>query len=140
MRMKPFLTLVPLLLSSAAAAQQAAPPPGVMVVSSQKCRMETMDELNRFHREVSGPILDALVREGKLTGWGVLAHAWGDEWNHVVYYTARDEPTFFRAFGELWRTLLRRRPDAVRTLAGWCMEHRDNIYSVVVTERGTPPR
>lgn len=125
--------LIGLALPAALAAQQAQP--GVIVVSQQKC--ENVDELNDWMRANAAPILNDLVEEGQLLGWGILGHMWGDEWNHVVYYLARDNASFHAAFGEFFGRLMRAQPDVMARFEAWCSDHRDNIYSVVMTEQST---
>lgn len=119
--------------SSPVAAQQEAP--GIIVVSQQKC--ENVGELNDFMRANLAPILNEMVAEGRLLGWGVLGHAWGDEWNHVIYYSARDLTTFEAAFGEAFSRLTRAHPNAIQLLEDNCSGHRDNIYRVVMTDQTT---
>jgi hypothetical protein len=126
---------------SAAHAQQpqaTQQQPGVVIVSQNKCSFTGLNEVNNWWRSTGGPVLDDLVRQGRLTGWGVLAHSWGDEWNHVVYYTARDLNTFTTAFAEFFRVASQRDPTIMQRLTSWCTEHKDNIYTVVLTN--APPR
>ena len=134
-------TIVVLLAPTALRAQQtqtaSAQQPGVMIVSANKCTLTGVNEVNNWWRTTGGPLLDDLVRQGRLTGWGVLNHAWGDEWNNVVYYTARDLNTFTAAFTELFRQASQRDPTIMQRLGSWCTEHKDNIYTVVLTS--TPP-
>ena len=44
------------------------------------------------------PIVQELVTEGKLTGAGSAYHAWGDEWNMVLGYSAASHTAFLSAF------------------------------------------
>ena len=111
------------------AQQTPAPQPGVFVLSPNKCDQARIGELNDWVRSSTAPILNDLVREGRLMGWGVLTHAWGDEWNWVLYYTARDLNTFHAAFQEFARRLAEREPNFMQRLAGFCTEHKDNIYA-----------
>lgn len=126
-----------LLAPMALSAQEAPPQPGVIVVSEQKCDFSTLGDLNDYFRANAAPILDELVAEGRLIGWGVLGHLWGDEWNNIVYYSATDLATFHGAFNEYFERLLQHDPNAMQTLAQHCTEHRDNIYSVVMTSAST---
>src|SRR5688572_24998649 len=86
--------LTPVALAAQQPSQQQQAQPGIVVVSSQKCRFTALNEISQLMRQTGAPILDDLVRQGKLMGWGVLEHAWGDEWNNIIYYTARDLNTF----------------------------------------------
>lgn len=135
-------SLIGLIIPSVAQAQQpqtaAAQQPGVVIVSQNKCSFTGLTEVNNWWRSTGGPILDDLVRQGRLMGWGVLSHAWGDEWNQVVYYTARDLNTFTASFTEFFRQASQRDPTIMQKLTSWCSEHKDNIYSVVLTSTATP--
>ena len=52
-----------------------------VVLSQNKCDYRELENLNQTMAEISGPILNNLVDQGKLLSWGVLQHGWGDEWN-----------------------------------------------------------
>lgn len=125
------LALAPTLAAQQPAAQ-APPAPGTIVVSENICAAQNVTKVNEFATQTFGPILDELVREGKLLGWGVLNHAWGDEWNWVLYYTAKDHTSFVSAFGEAIRRMNQRHPGAFDAILPLCSQHRDNIYSVVL--------
>lgn len=74
-----------------------------------------------------GPILDALVEEGKLVGWGVLTHAWGDEWNYNIYYVTKDAAAFF----DFWQEYVSRVDQSQwQEVVGMIKEHKDNMYSI----------
>jgi hypothetical protein len=117
------------------ATQQAAP--GILVVSAQKCSFTGLADMKRWMRESSAPILNELVRQGKLNSWGLLDHMWGDEWNLVIYYSARDLNTFQSAFGEYFGQVLRKDPQALQKFETACSEHKDNIYNIVMNNTTT---
>ncbi|HEX6559897.1 MAG TPA: hypothetical protein VF021_10555 [Longimicrobiales bacterium] len=125
---------------SIAQQQQPAMQPGVVVVSYQKCAFDKLPEFNQFWKQTVGPLLDEQVKQGKLLSWGMLEHSWGDEWNSVLYYTARDLNTFDSSFGEVFSRLLQKEPNLMQRFSTWCTEHKDNIYSVVATNTVNPPR
>lgn len=120
-----------LLLPAAVAAQEAEmEQPGTIVVSQNIC--QDVSEANEWGREIAGPVLDELVAEGRLLGWGILNHGWGDEWNFVIYYAAEDIPAFHTAFGEFFSRATERHPDFLERLESNCTRHKDNIYRVVI--------
>jgi len=131
--------LTPLSVFAQQPQQPAQQPTGVLVVSYQKCNFAKMDELHAWWRQNAAPILDDLVRQGRLLSWGVNQHNWGDEWNNVVYYGARDLTTFHSAFNEFFRRFSQREPNLMQRFAEFCIEHRDNIYSIVMTNSVQPP-
>lgn len=120
----------------AGAAAQEAPVPGLATMRYYQCGVGDLDEavaiLNGTWREVA----DELVSEGVLLGYGILTHAWGDEWNLVDYIVAADMEAFQAGWAELLRRYQARDRDGsdIDDLNELCPRHKDNIYSVV------PPR
>ncbi len=53
--------------------------PGWFVFSQNKVSSENRQMLNALLDSLLAPILNELVNERKLIGWGHLIHAWGDE-------------------------------------------------------------
>jgi hypothetical protein len=129
--------VIPELLAAQQPTQQPQPPrPGVIVVSFNKCRLDAVARLDSLGTRAFYPALDEVVREGRMLGWGVLTHNWGDEWNFVIYYTAANVTAFHGAFAEAVRRTNQRTPNFMTDLSSMCTEHKDNIYSVV--RLGTP--
>jgi hypothetical protein len=110
---------------------------GVLVVSQQKCKFTTMPQLDAWWRANAAPILNDLVRQGRLRAWGVFEHAWGDEWNWGIYYIGNDLPTFMTTFDGFFAELHRRQPNFMATFESFCTEHRDNMYDLAMTETTT---
>lgn len=127
-RFASILTLGALIFLAAPAFAQEQP--GVVVFSQNKCGMDQVDDVLELSEELFSPILDQKIREGKLFGYGYLTHAWGDEWNFVVYYLAPSTASFAETFSEVGRELAEEHPDFMERLATHCSEHKDNIYSV----------
>jgi hypothetical protein len=120
--------------------QQPQPPrPGVVVVSYNKCRLDAVARLDSAGLRAFYPVLDEVVREGRLLGWGVLTHNWGDEWNFVIYYTATNAAAFHSAFAEAVRRINQRAPTFFSDVSSLCTEHKDNIYAVVRLGSASPP-
>jgi hypothetical protein len=145
MRRRMLLQVVALwAVSSAGGAQQPTaqsqpPRPGVVVVSYNKCGLDKVGRLDSLSALAFYPVLDEVVREGRLLSWGVLTHDWGDEWNFVVYYTATNVNAFHSAWGEIVRRVRERRPNFMADFAPYCTEHKDNIYGVLRAATATPP-
>ena len=120
--------------AGSAAAQEVQP--GVATMRYFACGLADLDDaveiLNGTWREVA----DELVEEGLLLGYGILTHAWGDEWNLVDYYTAADAPAFQAAWAELILRYQARDRDGSQfeRFGQLCPRHKDNQYAVV------PPR
>ncbi len=114
----------------AAQEEEETPQPGTVVFSQNKCPYENFPELNAVTDTVFAPVLDELVAEGKLLGWGVLTHAWGDEWNWNVYYSVESHRAFLDFWSEYSGRLNERHPGWWQRVWDLCTEHKDNIYSV----------
>jgi len=102
---------------------------GTLVVSQNKCESGRLPELRRMTDSLFIPIAQELVNEGKFSAVGSAYHAWGDEWNVVQWYTARDIPTFLSAWGELIQRVNQRHPRFMTQIQTWCTEHKDSFYS-----------
>ena len=61
---------------------------------------------------------------------GQLNHAWGDEWNFNLWYSAKDTETFHKFWDEYTKHVSEKFPDAFGSTVGYFQEHKDNIYSI----------
>ncbi len=104
--------------------------PGIVVFSQNKCAYENFQQLNALTDSVWAPVLDDLVEEEMLVGWGILTHAWGDEWNWNVYYTVESHAAFLDFWQEMVGRINENHPGFWQRLYPLCSEHKDNIYSV----------
>jgi hypothetical protein len=124
--------LLTLVLASPLAAQEEgeAPQPGTVVFSQNKCPAQNVPIVNAAMDSIFAPVLDELLEEGKLLGWGILTHSWGDEWNWNIYYSVESH----RAFLDFWREYIgrlnERHPGWPEQVWDLCTDHKDNIYSV----------
>ena len=65
----------------------------VLVVSFQKVKLSDIQTVNKMINRKFAPILNALVDEKMIGGWGLFNHAWGDEWNvNIVHNTLHIYP------------------------------------------------
>lgn len=109
--------------------EEAARAEGAVVVHSlYRCPPEHLAALRTFYRERAAPVLRRQVEAGLLTDWRVLAHAWGDEWNWVVTWTATSWTGFLEAHGAFAEET---GEEALREVHGPCPAHRDDVYRVV---------
>ena len=135
------LLLATVLFAGPAEAQepQQQPTDGV-VVSLNMCNFGAVEELNQMVRQHWAPVLDRAVREGNLSGWGVLTHMWGDEYNWVVYYAGPNAGTLSQRVSALLGEIFGAMPgDAMSRFGGMCTAHKDNIYAVAVAQGAQPP-
>ncbi len=111
---------------------QEQPVPGTMVVRYWKCDSGALPQLREMFQSQVVPIAEAMVSDGLLLGYGVLQHAWGDEWNWVDYFVTESTAAFMEAWPELVSRSSEVDPALWETLRTACGDHKDNIYSIVV--------
>ena len=103
----------------------------IMVVSQNKVVFNKMKEYHDLMEKHWNPIFDKLVDEGKLDEVGSLSHIWGDEWNIVGYYKAKDLASFEKAWSEGYKKFADNTPQNVRNrITAMIIEHKDNIYQI----------
>jgi hypothetical protein len=108
----------------------------LLVVSFQKVKMSDVQAANKLINEKFAPILNSLVDDGMLLGWGLFNHAWGDEWNVNVWYTVTDMEAFNKFWEEYMKRIDEQQPDAWKELRNYIQEHKDNIYSILNQYQG----
>jgi hypothetical protein len=101
-----------------------------LVLSQNKCALDKQDQIRRMADSLWMPIAQELVNEGKLTSVGSAYHAWGDEWNVIVWYVAPTMNAFNTGFGELIARINQRHPTLLPQFTAWCSEHKDSIYTM----------
>ena len=103
----------------------------IMVVSQNKVVFSKMKEYHDLMEKHWNPVFDKLVDEGKLNEVGSLSHSWGDEWNVVGYYKAKDLASFEKAWSEGYKKFADNTPQNVRNrITAMIIEHKDNIYQI----------
>ena len=103
----------------------------IMVISQNKVKFSSVKEYHELSEEYWNPVYDKLVDEGKLDEVGSLSHAWGDEWNVVGYYKAKDIASFEKAWSEGYEEFVEKTPQNVRNrIQAMIIEHKDSIYQL----------
>ncbi len=101
----------------------------VMVISQNK--VNNTEEYYELAEKYWYPVFDKLVDDGKLDEVGVLSHYWGDEWNVVGYYKAKDFASFEKAFMEGFEKWKETTPEEVREkISKMIVDHKDSIYQI----------
>ncbi len=79
------------------------------------------------------PVAQSVIDDGMWIDWGILTHAWGDDWNLLIYTTSTDRSAFFAGWDEYIRRLGETDSEGELTerFFALCPEHKDNIYGVV---------
>ncbi len=104
--------------------------PGWFVLSQNMVPLSDVEELNVLSDSLFVPILNELVDEGKLLSYGLLSHAWGDEWNYNIYYITKDYPAFIEFFNEYVKRVTEKQSDALSKAVSLIKAHKDNMYSI----------
>ena len=103
----------------------------IMVISQNKVVFNKMKEYHELSEKFWNPVFDKLVDEGKLDEVGTLGHAWGDEWNVVGYYKAKDIASFEKAWSEGYQEFAKKTPQNVQNkIQAKIIEHKDSIYQL----------
>ncbi|MEC7849874.1 MAG: hypothetical protein VX993_03945 [Candidatus Neomarinimicrobiota bacterium] len=103
----------------------------IMVISQNKVVFNKMKEYHELSEKFWNPVFDKLVDEGKLDEVGTLGHAWGDEWNVVGYYKAKDIASFEKAWSEGYQEYAKKTPQNVQNkIQAMIIEHKDSIYQL----------
>ena len=103
----------------------------IMVISQNKVVFNKMKEYHELSEKFWNPVFDKLVDEGKLDEVGTLGHAWGDEWNVVGYYKAKDLASFEKAWSEGYQEFAKKTPQNVQNkIQAMIIEHKDSIYQL----------
>lgn len=134
------LVLLPPSLEAQAPAQ--GPTPTHTVVRFFKCDPQgaAVRALQRARPEVQ-----KMIAEGKFIDYGILTHAWGDEWNVVDYFVVDGLDGFFTNFTELFQRIQaanrQRAPQEGQeeepSFGQACTEHKDVIYAIVAPPAGS---
>ena len=103
----------------------------IMGISQNKVVFNKMKEYHELSEKFWNPVFDKLVDEGKLDEVGTLGHAWGDEWNVVGYYKAKDIASFEKAWSEGYQEFAKKTPQNVQNkIQAMIIEHKDSIYQL----------
>ena len=105
-------------------------PKPTVVISQNMVPLAQMGRYVELSNKYWAPAFDKLVDEGKLFSWGFLTHAWGDEWNIVVHYVAKDFATFQSAWNEGLKTFSDSIPEELNDeMTSMISAHKDGIYT-----------
>ncbi len=100
-----------------------------VVVSQNIVPLAQIGRFVEITNEYWAPGFDKLVNEGKLINWSYMTHAWGDEWNIVIRYVAKDFATFEKAWSEGLKSYTESAPKEVMSeFIGMISAHKDGIY------------
>ena len=130
--------IVLMFISSANLFGQKSEQPTWLVVSQNMVPMGKVGVVNKMIDSVSVPILNELVDEGMLAGWGQFNHAWGDEWNVNFWYVAQSQSAFVAFWDEYVTRVSERYPGAFGEIVQYFQAHKDNMYVIRNQYQGMP--
>ncbi len=107
-------------------AQNQDPP--LLICSFNQVHGGDVGKVNKMIDSVFAPLLNELVNEGFILSWGQFNHAWGDEWNVNIFYTAKDMASFEKFWDEYVSRGSNRHPGAFMETTKHFKAHKDNIY------------
>lgn len=113
-------------VASAQEAQEESGPPPALVLTYFQCDWSRLGDI-LSELELSVPIWEELIEEGKLMDAGSYVHSWADEWNLGIYLVAETMDAAVSANGEANARFGERHPDA-NAFGEACAQHRDNFY------------
>lgn len=102
-----------------------------MMLNQHVCPPQNMEQVMDFARQQLAPALAQMKAAGEISEWGILTHAWGDEYNFNFYLITADIDRFVST---AWPSLVARTteldPDWYDRFAPLCTMHKDNLYTV----------
>ena len=106
---------------------------GTIAVSYWKCPFGDLGEAIQLLNSDVRSVAQSVIDDGMWMDWGIPTHAWGDDWNLLIYTAAADRNAFFTGWDEYIRRLGESDPDGELTerFFALCPEHKDNVYGVV---------
>ena len=107
-------------------------PSGAIMLQQSIVPLTKLGDWNAFMRDKSAPVLEEMLAEGLITGYGNLNHRWGSEWNTGFYLSAANVGGTFDAWGTFTTRMGERHPGWFQEAASMIEMHKDNIYSVRV--------
>ncbi len=75
------------------------------------------------------PIMNALRDEGAIEDWGLLTHAWGDEYNWNWYIVAENHQAWLDAWRQIVQRVQAADPQFMASVTASCTMHKDNLYT-----------
>lgn len=109
---------------------QEEKPPNFLVVSQNMVKMDQVGLVNQLIDSIGVPVLQELVDEGMLAGFGQFNHVWGDQWNVNFWYVAEDMASFSAAWDEYIKRVGERHPGSFASIVEHFQAHKDNMYEI----------
>lgn len=99
------------------------------MMNQHACPGEGFAGMMEITETKTGPIMSELREEGMIQDWGLLTHAWGDEYNFNFYMIAESHGAWLAAWQEMMRRMNERHEGWVDEVSNYCTFHKDNLYT-----------
>lgn len=109
------------------------PEPVFLVVNQNQVAMTDMSALNKIWFEQASPVLDQMKKDGKLLNYGLMTHAWGDEWNYNMFFVTKSHEDFLKMWDEYIDTMQEKHPESLGEWISRIKAHKDNMYTLYST-------
>jgi hypothetical protein len=131
MRRSFLAAVAPLFLAGGLTAQaQEDAPPGMIAVSYYQCDFDQVEPII----EAWSTAFQQMENDGVVMGWGVLQHAWADEWNLIVYRVIPDLAGLQASMEAQGDALDAADPNLQEHMRAACNgQHKDNIYWIAAS-------
>jgi len=125
------LTCLPLV----ATAQQEEEEQSYIYATYMYCDVTRQEEADKIVETVDKPVMDGLVANGTITGWGWLAHHTGGKWRRIRYHTAGSMGDLLGALDKIGDAMEQAAGDD-DTLGQICNQHDDYIWHSLAGSEG----
>ena len=106
--------------------------PGFFVLNQYKIPFAKLPAMQAYQDSIFTPVFDELIDEEKLMHWGLLTHAWGDEWNYNWFFITEDHRSFLDFWDEFFERVDERFPGWQEDVFPLIDEHKDNMYNISI--------
>ncbi|MEE8339635.1 MAG: hypothetical protein V3R56_05785 [Xanthomonadales bacterium] len=124
-------------LSTSAVAQEEEGPSMYTYATYFYCDVTGQDRVDEIVKNTNAPVYDQMVKEGKMSGWGWLAHHTGGKWRRIQYHQAPSVEALLDAQEEMGKRLDAAADGAPDNEFGKiCNAHDDYIWAVEAGSSG----
>lgn len=118
-----------LAVAASAPAQEAEAPTMFTYATYMYCDVTGQERADEIFKERNAPVMDQLVKEGLIAGWGWLAHHTGGKWRRLQYHQASTVAGLLDAQDEMGKRS-GEVTDTDREFGKICNAHDDYIWEV----------
>jgi len=117
-------------IATTAVAQEEEKPSVFTYATYFYCDVTGQDRVDEIVKTQNAPVYDQMVKEGKMLGWGWLAHHTGGKWRRIQYYQASSVAGLLDAQTEMNKRLDGVDDKADKDFGKICNAHEDYIWEV----------